>query len=415
MRKIKLLTLLSLFVFSQAWADPTAVITAMPSGAAGGMSGGSYSNSAVSVAQSAIGTVTGGNYIMQLGIMGMFASGSVAPSGVRFSAPVPKPSEVQTSMPVTIGITVTIDSGDVLNAVRYRVTSVVGDDGQPDFSGSTYKNVSFSGTGTSVTVTASESAFELDSNNWVQWYANTTGGANNISNAFRVQISTEQTGEVKFVSPAVNTQNPNAPAAMLGGRIDATLTLEDASEANPANVTVDVYAGAYPGDTALPTTPMYTRTGTQVHMQDNTIAYIYDGTGLEQLTLGSTYTLVIDHADPLKPINNLTGRVVFTYQSDAAISELIPFPSPFDPKKGNMKIRYVLAKDSSVTINIYNRAGKLVRVLVDGKRRPAGRNEEEFNGKSYAGSGLANGIYICEIKVGGGKDRKYTSFGLLSK
>ena len=73
----------------------------------------------------------------------------------------------------------------------------------------------------------------------------------------------------------------------------------------------------------------------------------------------------------------------------------------------------MLGKTSNVKIRLYDKAGKVVCKLVDGEQRSAGTNEEEWDGKNYAGETLATGAYIVEIIAG--SDRRYTALAIVGK
>ena len=87
-----------------------------------------------------------------------------------------------------------------------------------------------------------------------------------------------------------------------------------------------------------------------------------------------------------KLLNGFTGEVVpkifFLYQN---------YPNPFNP---STEIKYSLAKDSYVTLKIYDMLGKEVAVLVNGNK-PAGYYTVEFNG-----SNLPSGVYIYRLTAG---------------
>jgi len=73
----------------------------------------------------------------------------------------------------------------------------------------------------------------------------------------------------------------------------------------------------------------------------------------------------------------------------------------------------LLAKDSRVTIRLYDKAGKVVCKLIQSEPRSAGTNEEEWDGRNYAGETLATGAYIVEIIANG--DRRYTALAIVGK
>ena len=129
------------------------------------------------------------------------------------------------------------------------------------------------------------------------------------------------------------------------------------------------------------------------------------------LTNNKTYTLVIESKNNGSETIE-TDSVEFKALS-GGVADILPYPSPFNPNKEKVKIKYVLANDAKVTIRLYDKAGKLVCKLLDNEQRSAGTNEEEWDGRNYAGSTLATGAYIIEINANG--DRRYTALAIVGK
>jgi len=69
------------------------------------------------------------------------------------------------------------------------------------------------------------------------------------------------------------------------------------------------------------------------------------------------------------------------------------YPNPFNPET---TIKFSLAKDSNVTLEIYNVKGQLVRSLVTGKYR-AGTHQVFWNGKDDTGQAVSSGIYFYTL------------------
>ena len=130
------------------------------------------------------------------------------------------------------------------------------------------------------------------------------------------------------------------------------------------------------------------------------------------LTNNKTYTLKLVTKDHEDEPDTLTFKAL-----GGGVADILTYPSPFNPKKEKIKIRYLLAKDANVTIKIYDKAGKIVSKLIQSEPRTAGTNEDEWDGRSYSGDTLATGAYICEItaKSSSGEDRRYTAFALVGK
>ena len=130
---------------------------------------------------------------------------------------------------------------------------------------------------------------------------------------------------------------------------------------------------------------------------------------------GSSIPTTLDNNTTYKlsiTANNKTDSVIFKALS-GGVADILTYPSPFNPNKEKIKIRYLLAKTSNVTIRLYDKAGKVVCKLIDGEERSAGTNEEEWDGRNYAGETLATGAYIVEIIAG--SDRRYTALAIVGK
>jgi hypothetical protein len=144
---------------------------------------------------------------------------------------------------------------------------------------------------------------------------------------------------------------------------------------------------------------------------DNKLLYAYSGAPLSE---GVSYTLTISATDTLG--QTAIKPEIFTVKG-GAIADLVPYPSPFDPARGPIKLNYTLSKLSVVTINIYNMGRRLVKNVVDNQSRNAGTCEDSWDGSNYAGDRMANGVYFCEViaKDSDGEHRKYTSFAIFGK
>lgn len=131
------------------------------------------------------------------------------------------------------------------------------------------------------------------------------------------------------------------------------------------------------------------------------------------LTSNTEYTLKIDFSDIPDP-------EPFTFKAlGGGVADIITYPSPFNPKREKIKIRYLLANESRVTIKLYNKAGKIVKNLVQSSYDygKVGTNEIEWDGRNYAGETLATGVYICEIIANSsdGEHRRYTALAIVGR
>jgi hypothetical protein len=70
-------------------------------------------------------------------------------------------------------------------------------------------------------------------------------------------------------------------------------------------------------------------------------------------------------------------------------------PNPFGP---DVRIHLALVRPGAVSLRLYDVAGRLRRVLVDG-RLPAGTRTLRWDGRDDAGAPLAAGTYLYELRV----------------
>ncbi len=76
---------------------------------------------------------------------------------------------------------------------------------------------------------------------------------------------------------------------------------------------------------------------------------------------------------------------------------LTNYPNPFNPET---TISYTLPSAGSVSLDIYNSRGQLVRSLLQ-EEQPAGEYSLVWNGKDGSGHSVASGLYLCRIASNG--------------
>ena len=76
--------------------------------------------------------------------------------------------------------------------------------------------------------------------------------------------------------------------------------------------------------------------------------------------------------------------------------ELIIEPSPFDPLQHSTRIRYQAPFEAIITLQLFDAAGRKVRLLVD-RQLAGGRQSIAWDGKNDAQEIVTVGIYICQI------------------
>ena len=76
-------------------------------------------------------------------------------------------------------------------------------------------------------------------------------------------------------------------------------------------------------------------------------------------------------------------------------------PNPFNPET---VIRFSLAQESVVRLEVFDVIGQRVRVLV-GKQQPAGTHQVLWDGRGESGERVSSGVYFCRLQAGyeGGK------------
>jgi len=72
-------------------------------------------------------------------------------------------------------------------------------------------------------------------------------------------------------------------------------------------------------------------------------------------------------------------------------------PHPFNPRT---TIAFDLRSEEAVRLRVYDVAGRLVRVLIDGEVYANGRNEAVWNGRDDTGRQLASGTYFYRLTAG---------------
>ena len=176
-----------------------------------------------------------------------------------------------------------------------------------------------------------------------------------------------------------------------------------------SSVTVRLYEGrSRSGNPLYEVTASSDNTNGIFNEDESCIHYLNSDILGSTLKSNKEYTIVFEFLSG--EFNSI--EVTFKALSDG-IADILTYPSPFNPKKEKVKIRYLLGKDANVTIKLYDKAGKIVSKLIQSEHRSAGINEEEWDGRNYAGETLATGAYIVEIIANG--DRRYTALAIVGK
>ena len=73
------------------------------------------------------------------------------------------------------------------------------------------------------------------------------------------------------------------------------------------------------------------------------------------------------------------------------------YPNPFNP---TTTIQYSLPQASTVTLAVYDVAGRWVRTLVDGELKDAGPHEVDWDARDHRGQPLPSGVYFYRLMAG---------------
>jgi hypothetical protein len=126
-------------------------------------------------------------------------------------------------------------------------------------------------------------------------------------------------------------------------------------------------------------------------------------------TAGRPQEYVLDYESP-EALDRLAQGLtpVAIEMTEAGVSEVLPAvtrkvalaqnsPNPFNPRT---TIAFELPDQASVNLNVYDVAGRLVRVLLDNETFAPGRNEVVWNGRDGSDRQVASGTYFYRLDVG---------------
>ncbi len=309
---------------------------------------------------------------------------------------------------VNIPLNVTINSvnNKKITKIRYQIWQGENADWN-DRTTSPEKDYTGFTSGTSVEFKETVAFNKGESVNSFRVYAQLEDDSKRWSDAYTVRISSGISGAIEIVSP-----DKVSKIASTDPHIETTKYSIDFTTA-----TIILYEGSV-GGTIVSSVTVSASSNTYglYDIKSKKISFKYSDFAKEAkipttLKNNKKYTLVIESKNNSSETPE-TDSVEFTALS-GGIADILTYPSPFNPNKEKIKIKYVLAKDAKVTIRFYDKAGKLVCRLLQDEQRSAGTNEEEWDGRNYAGSTLATGAYIVEIIANG--DRRYTALAIVGK
>ena len=319
---------------------------------------------------------------------GILAMGNVPSDNIKFSNP---------SVSVFQGAPISIDveslGADLRQVkVRYSLDTVPGD--TQDY------NLAWSsgmpgGSNVSSGTFSYDPGFTTTTKYYVQWYAQ------NIDkewNTFTYAVEVTTGLSAKFTKPLDGDRGVSTQP-------EIEIEIKSNYGFKLSNVNVVLY-----DPLGKPSNP-YISTDDTVY-SEKTIKFKYSG---PPLIRNAIYGLSVDVLDEEGKRNY--NEVWFRTVLKEGLYRFVPYPSSYNPNSGKpFQIKYSIGEDSEVSVNVYDRSGKLVCRVVPSLKQIAGEYTVDWYAKNYAGDTLANGVYICEIKVKGVKEeRRYISFAILRK
>jgi hypothetical protein len=123
----------------------------------------------------------------------------------------------------------------------------------------------------------------------------------------------------------------------------------------------------------------------------------------EQLRNGAIYVIqnnrnpFVDHPEFAALLFDSTSTVAVADAPRLAFRLHQNAPNPFRP---STTIRFELPQRATVSLRIYDVAGRLVRSLANGSTLEAGRHEAAWNGQGESGQRVTAGLYFYRLQAG---------------
>lgn len=327
---------------------------------------------------------------------------------INFTDQSPLSSECQNTTTVICLITATCDVAININEIEYRVSnSGYASENWHPWRDNASVDHTYSSRQIRFRITipdqiyGNEDFFEEGSNNYIQWRIKSEAP---YSGMYKVNIQINQAPQITILQPGNNGYTGTHPL------IQATVLDEGLGiNLNSLTISIDEYQGSNVIVIRASEHPEIYNSSEKI------ISYTYEENALE---IGKRYILSIYVEDTgYKEPQSCTQSAIFTVK-EKTIVDLIPYPSPFDPYREEIVIKYVLSHPAQITINIYDLGGRLIKRLIKEQERTAGEHiNDRWKGIDYAGQNLASGIYLCEIIAKGesGEHRKYKSLAIFKK
>jgi len=343
------------------------------------------------------------NYKTALGFITYFIKKTLFGPKLEFVDEYPKETDIQKTTNVTCRITLKSYTSSPINPnkVFYRISNKgLYEIYFTSYTSSDVKVVSSSVDTATFEVKLPNSlgwSFSETYNNYIQWYAVDTAGNEVYSDKYNIKIKENDAPKITILQPRefdVLSINPTIE-----------VKIEDECwGVNPSSITIEIK------DTNS-NIVYYISNKPEIWDEEKQKVFYQIK---DKDFISGKYNLTLTVSDYNNKVSTKT-RTFFVKSGE--IADVVPYPSPFDPNKTPLKIRYTLKQESYVTISIYNQAGFLIKNIINNELKPAGINEEEWFGENFAGEKLANDVYFCEViaKNKNGENRYYTSVILFRK
>ena len=174
------------------------------------------------------------------------------------------------------------------------------------------------------------------------------------------------------------------------GRLSAAVEASELPTANASfdYLAIDFYGSVYATD----------RRNSMIHKFDHKLRHVTSygrpGTGDRELDEPRGITIWRRFGQVFIP--ERAGAQYFWIGTE--IVDLEAVPASFEPRAGETRISYYLTEVARVTVELLDHRGRVVRTLVDNRRRAVGRNLERWDGTSREGDApVPSGRYTLRV------------------
>jgi hypothetical protein len=158
----------------------------------------------------------------------------------------------------------------------------------------------------------------------------------------------------------------------------------------------------------------YADAGSSPAEEGNLALYVF-GTDSTWRRLGGTVDASADRIS--SPLTEPGRYAVFAgaagVPGGGTLSSLSLTPRVFSPRgtfaNSEVAISFTLGRSGSVTVKLYNRAGRLVREVISGEYMGAGANLVRWDGHDESGSVVPDGLYLVTVEALGQRETKTLS------